>query len=77
MNRAKYLLKRENSYNKIQFIVSLLQNILDQIFKIFTIVETLVTLQLPPILAVAFAQNLNCDDAKLLSLDTSGRLSHP
>ena len=25
----------------------------------------------------AFAQNLNCDDAKLLSLDTSGRLSHP
>ena len=39
----KIVLKSENSYNKMQFTGFLLLNILDQILKISTIVETLVT----------------------------------
>ena len=45
--RPKLCKKNENSCDKIQVIAFLLLNILDQIFKISTIVETLVTLLVP------------------------------
>ena len=39
--------KKENLYNKIQYMAFLLLNIVDQFFKISTIVETLVTVGKP------------------------------
>ena len=47
MKRPKLCKKNENSCNKIQFFGFLLINILDEIFKISTIVENLVTLPDP------------------------------
>ena len=44
MKRPKICIKIKNLFNKMQSFGFLLLNYLDQIFKIFTIVETLVTL---------------------------------
>ena len=54
--KSKILWKSENySYNEIQFIVFLLQNVFDQIFEISTIVENLVTLPVPKLKRIAAA----------------------